>query len=708
MLLTADNENSEHQDPRAVVRHALVLWNRYITANDAKVLNEFIARVRWLVEHKRDIGEHASGWPIYQYCPKSHTSGSWLSAVAQGCGLSVLVRAYQVTRDKVLLEIGDRVAQTFLQDILDGGVSSPIGDGGTFFEEIAVYPASHELTGFVFALFGLHDYMALTNDARFKRLIAHSHATMHLLLDEFDSGFWTYPDLRTNRLSSHSELTLQIMLLETLAFHSGCDHCSTFAQRWHSYRGSIVSRLCYLIADRWHFCRSSLRRKVSKIFHPVELPVRPEPVCIALPLFPHLGGIMTVVQDIDRVMRDVWRIEYLTQHVGPHAERFVVRKFGAAWTSPWNFPLVWLYLISGFVKCLSLMRNGAGYRLILPQDATYTGAYAALAAKLAGIRTVCIDHGDLTLLNAHNKALYRSERIRVYTKKEWPRLLKSVARICLEFYFPSRSLLARISARLVDHFLIPGVKGDGVEEICKDLGIPASRIMRYASMVDSQRHVIVDALTIAKVRERMAVPADAIVIAIVCRLSPDKGLNIALESISRALVALSPEIRARLRVVIVGDGPICGEIEADIQARKLEETCLMLGEASPPEVLSILTVSNIFLYTSTRGTGVPIAVLEAMASCCAVIASTEPIANALLLADGRGIPVSPGDVAQTVRALVQLINNPELCRRMGILARDYVAANHSPTNFRRVLLQATFWSDLDKLLVPKVAANPCS
>jgi glycosyltransferase involved in cell wall biosynthesis len=708
MLLTADNESSEHQDPRAVARHALVLWNRYITTNDAKVLNEFMARVRWLVEHKRDIGECASGWPIYQSCPEFHTSGSWLSAVSQGCGLSVLVRAYHVTRDKVLLKIIDRVAQTFIQDILDGGVSSPIGNGGTFFEEIAVYPASHKLTGCVFAILGLHDYMPLTTDARFKQIIVHSHATMHLLLDEFDSGFWTYPDLRINRLSSLSELTLQILLLETLAFHSGCSRCAMFAQRWRRYRRSIISRLCYLIADRWHACRSSLRLNVSNLSHLGELPARPERVCIALPLFPHLGGIMTVVQDIERVMRDVWGIEYLTQHVGPHSERFVVHKFGTTWTSPWNFPLVWLYVISGFAKCLSLVRHGAGYRVMLPQDAIYTGACVALAAKLAGIRTVCIDHGDLTLLNARNKALYRSERISVYATKQWPRLLRSVAQICLQFYFPSRALLARISARLVDQFLIPGVTGDGVEEICRDLGIPASRIRRYGSMVDLQRHVTVDDTTTANVRERMALPADATVIAIVCRLSPEKGLDIALESISRALFALSPQIRARLRVFIVGDGPIRRQIEADIQSRKLQQTCRMWGEASPPEVLSILCISNIFLYTSTRGAGIPMAVLEPMASCCAVIASTEPTANALLLADGRGVPVSPGDAAQTSKALVQLINDPALCRRMGILARDYVAAHHSPTNFRRVLLQATYWSDLDQLLEPKVAANPWS
>ena len=92
------------------------------------------------------------------------------------------------------------------------------------------------------------------------------------------------------------------------------------------------------------------------------------------------------------------------------------------------------------------------------------------------------------------------------------------------------------------------------------------------------------------------------------------------------------------------------------------------------------------------------AVLEAMASGCAVIASTEPMSNARLLAEGRGIAVPPGDAEQTALALVQLVNDLELCRRMGDLARDYIAVYHSAAVFRRTLLRATYWSGLDEFL----------
>jgi glycosyltransferase involved in cell wall biosynthesis len=685
-------------DPTKIAQYALAHWNQYLATNEEKHREEFIAQVHWLVEHKTDIGENASGWPIYFSRPDFHTSGPWLSALTQGSGISVLVRAYQLTREESLLEVINRVVRTFEQDILDGGVSAPLGEDSIFFEEVAVYPAAHILSGFIFALFGLYDYLALTKDAHIEKLISRSLATLHGVLDEIDVGFWTRSDLLHRRLASSSELTLQSMLLEALAKYSGCVHCSLLARCWKGYHQCISSRLRYVMVSRWFCCKDALLGRVRNALFPAQLPSSPSPVCVAVPSFPLMGGILTVLEGIEQVMKNIWRIEYLTQYVGPQPKGFVIHRFGTSRTSPWNFPLVWLYIVAGVSELLLQLHRGAGYRVILPQDGIYTGAFTAMAAKLTGTRVVCIDHGDLSLFNTRNNHIYRSERIDMLMKKEWPLLVRFVARFCLKFYWPSRSLLASISARLVDHFLIPGVVGDGVEEICKDLGVPTSRITRYPSMIDVQRHIVPDAATRANRREEKGIPANAIVVAIICRLAPEKGLDIAIESISRALATLSPELYARIRVVIAGDGPLRKQIEESICMHRLDQICLLWGEASATEVVSLLSISDIFLYTSTRGACFAMAVLEAMASGCAVIASTEPVSNAKLLAEGRGFAVPAYDVEQASKALARLMNDQELCSRMGSLARKYIALYHSPAIFRRTLLRATYWSELDKLL----------
>ncbi len=415
-------------------------------------------------------------------------------------------------------------------------------------------------------------------------------------------------------------------------------------------------------------------------------------VCVAVPAFPVPGGVLTVLEGIEQVTKNVWQIEYVTNYVGKQSENYVVHQFGTKKTGYWQFPMVWIYFIAGCRKLLSLMHYRSTYHVILSQDGIFTGALAALAGKLAGVRVVCIDHGHLTLLNSKS---YRAERVKILQGRAWYR--RALSRFLYLFYWPSLSLLAHITARLTDCFLVPGIAGDGVEEICMQLGVPASRLVRFASMISTENHPVLSTTTRAELRTNKNLPANAIVIAIACRLAPEKGLDIALESISHALSQVS-SLRERIAVVIAGDGPLHQKLEDDIDRLGLGQTCMLWGDITQHEVCELFAISDIFLYTSIRGACFPMAVLEAMASGCAVIASTQPSSNAHLLADGRGIAVHAGDVEQTSIALTTLIRNLPLCREMGKLARKYIESHHSPEAFRRTLLRATCWSDLDTLL----------
>ncbi len=700
-----NDENEAAYHPTTIAQYALAHWNQYLATTDEKHREAFLAQATWLFEHETHIGEGAAGWPNSSPRPDFQTRGPWLSALAQGSGLAVLVRAYQLTHDGALLEAAHRVVRTFERDILDGGVSTPIGENGIFFEEVAVYPAAHILSGFIFALFGLYDYVALIKDIKIEELIARSLGTMHRLLEEFDAGFWTYSDLLHRRFASPSELALQAMLLEALAKYSGCAHCSKLASLWKSYQRRWNSRLRYLIASRRATYSRALWSRLQAALFPKSQASPPLRVCVPLPSFPVTGGVLTVLEGVAQVTKDIWQLEYLTQYVGPQPERYVVHRFSTAKVGPWYFPLVWVYVLAGWRKLLALMRRGANYHVILPQDGVFTAAFAGLVAKLTGVRTICIDHGDLRTLSSRNRPLLRSEYMASLATRNWPQGLRLLVRGLLALYWPSLNLLAWIVAHFVDHYLVPGVAGDGVEEVCQGFGVHQSRITRYASMIDVDRHILLDDASRARIREENGIATDAIVVAIICRLSPEKGLDIALESISRTLSAVSPELQARLRVIIAGDGELRKQVEENISTYKLEQTCLLRGEVLAAEVLSLLAISDIFLYTSKRGSCFAMAVLEAMASGCAVIASTEPISNALLLAEGRGIAVPPGDAEQTARALVRLVNNLELCRQMGRMARDYIAAHHGPTAFRRTLLRATYWSGLEKLLKNETKAE---
>jgi glycosyltransferase involved in cell wall biosynthesis len=374
----------------------------------------------------------------------------------------------------------------------------------------------------------------------------------------------------------------------------------------------------------------------------------------------------------------------------------IIHKFGWSKMSPWQFPMIWFYFLAGICKLISLLRQGAYFEVILPQDGVFTAAFAALAAKLAGIRVVCIDHGNLVSFQSQ---IYRTERIQSLSiKKPWFR--RPLERLMFIWYWPSLFLLSHISARYVDQFLIPGVVGDGTEEICRNLGIPTSRIVRFGSMIDTSRYTPLEMVDRIRMRAKHGIATEAIVIAIICRLAPEKGLDIGLGAISRMISELSPEKRSQVHIIIAGDGPLRADIEKMIHIRGLSQNCVFWGETSTTGVISLLGMSDIFLYTSRRGACLSMAVLEAMASGCAVVASIRPLSNVQLLADGRGIAVPAENVEETSIALKKLVNDLELCRSMGRKAREYVARQHSPSMLKRVLMRATYWSELDGFLKP--------
>ena len=217
-------------------------------------------------------------------------------------------------------------------------------------------------------------------------------------------------------------------------------------------------------------------------------------------------------------------------------------------------------------------------------------------------------------------------------------------------------------------------------------------------MVDADRFTPPDKESRTKLRAEHGIPADAIIITLINRLSPEKGLHLAIEGIAQALSALPPDVRMRVKVLIAGDGPLRSQVEADIKGHGLDLVCRLWGEAAPSDVVTLLAISDIFLYSGTRGTNYSMAVLEAMAAGCAVIATTRPLSNAKLLAEGRGISIPAGDVEQICEALARLVNDPELCRQMGHLARNYVTTQHNALVLKRALMRATFWSELDQFL----------
>src|SRR2546423_7108038 len=254
------NKSPAAYQPTTIAQYGLANWNAYLTTGDEKYREAFMIQARWLIGHVLPLVDDTAGWPIPFASPYYTTPEQWLSALTQGNAISVLVRAYRLTKEDIFLYVARRAIRSFERDIRDGGVSSSIGGNRGFFEEVAVNPAQPILNGYLLALFGLYDYVSISSEPQIAVLIQRSLATLHALLERFDMGYWSYYDLLFKKPATLFYHALHVTLLEALVQYSGCEHCAALAAHWAGYQCSRSSKVRYFLASRIARYRRGLQR----------------------------------------------------------------------------------------------------------------------------------------------------------------------------------------------------------------------------------------------------------------------------------------------------------------------------------------------------------------------------------------------------------------------------------------------------------------
>lgn len=133
----------------------------------------------------------------------------------------------------------------------------------------------------------------------------------------------------------------------------------------------------------------------------------------------------------------------------------------------------------------------------------------------------------------------------------------------------------------------------------------------------------------------------------------------------RAFAALPEALRSRARLVLAGDGDVAA---LRSQAAPLGERVQVYSWIDSKQRDALLAESDVFVLPSYNE-GVPMALLEAMASGLPVV--TTPVGGIPdAVSDGvDGVMVMPGDTQQLVEALQRLIENESLRLTLGRNAR---------------------------------------
>lgn len=141
------------------------------------------------------------------------------------------------------------------------------------------------------------------------------------------------------------------------------------------------------------------------------------------------------------------------------------------------------------------------------------------------------------------------------------------------------------------------------------------------------------------------------------------------------LLSIFPQLKGDVQLLIVGDGPYRGELEA--LARQVDASNIVFsGEQRPEDIPSILKSTDIFVNPS-YSEGLPTSVLEACAAGCAVVATDVGGTNEIILDGSTGFLVKPGDRQALTDRVNLLLENKSMRDTLGKNAKAYVMDNFS-------------------------------
>jgi glycosyltransferase involved in cell wall biosynthesis len=206
---------------------------------------------------------------------------------------------------------------------------------------------------------------------------------------------------------------------------------------------------------------------------------------------------------------------------------------------------------------------------------------------------------------------------------------------------------------------------DAVRKVAVDVdGIAPERVHTIPNGTDVTRRLRAR----AEARQELALPADAFVVGAMGRLSPEKDHRLFVEALAHVRRA-RPDVHG----VIIGDGPLAGELRRLIGAHDLERAVTLTGYRA--EAPSLLRALDMFVQPS-RTEGTSLALLEAMAAGLGVVV-TDVGGNREVAGEGAGLLTAPGDVAALAAAITHLAGNPEVRIALGTTARRRVVERYS-------------------------------
>lgn len=184
-------------NPCTIAQYGLQHYSLYRNNPSSTHKNKVIRVANWLLNHQDSTN---GGWPylfnhafFYKRFPE--IKAPWHSAIAIGQAMSLLTRAYHMTREPVYTRAALRGMELMKTPTAFGGVLAKFENKYWFYEECPTNPPSYILNGFMFALIGLYDLYSTTSSQEALELYKQGILTLKRMLPLYDLGYRTAYDL---------------------------------------------------------------------------------------------------------------------------------------------------------------------------------------------------------------------------------------------------------------------------------------------------------------------------------------------------------------------------------------------------------------------------------------------------------------------------------------------------------------------------------
>lgn len=234
-------------NPAAIALYALSQYNMFVDTGKDQYKESFLNHANWLVDNLIDKGKFGVWHYDFRWITPGYVcSPPWISSMAQGLGISVLIRACEMTKNEKYLEIAKKALVSFEVPISEGGVLYIDKKGDVWYEEYACKKGAQVLNGVIFALIGVYEMYECNNDKNAKEIFDKGVQTLKRRLGDFNLNLlffkWSKYDNKFLIYSGQKYHDTHIKQMKWLYDNTEEKLFYKYQKKWADYTGKYSGR----------------------------------------------------------------------------------------------------------------------------------------------------------------------------------------------------------------------------------------------------------------------------------------------------------------------------------------------------------------------------------------------------------------------------------------------------------------------------------